>query len=213
MSSQADSGGREVTSSKEMGQAPSPELRRRPPVVVPALLVLLLVLGAGFLLLSAGTQGDLVPGTASQGAGITVGSPAPDFSLVDAGTGKSVTLQSFRGRPVWVNFWATWCPSCKTELPHMQQALAKHSASSLAIVGIDEREAPATVRDYVKAGGYTWTFLVDPDGAVTNRFAVGGIPEHIFIDAKGIVRDIYIGELQPAQMEEYLTKILPAQAR
>ena len=69
------------------------------------------------------------------------------------------------------------------------------------------------MRDYVKAGGYGWTFVVDPDGAVTNSYAVGGVPEHIFIDAQGIVRDIYIGELQPAQMEEHLARIVPQPAR
>ncbi len=94
----------------------------------------------------------------------------------------------------------------------MQAEFAKYASGGLAVVGIDEREAPSTVRDYVKAGGYGWTFVVDPDGGVTDSYAVGGIPEHIFIDAGGIVQEIYIGELQPAQMEEYLAAILPHKA-
>lgn len=144
---------------------------------------------------------------------LRVGSQAPDFDLTDVGTGQSVKLSALRGRPVWINFWATWCPSCKTELPRMQAKYSKYKDQGLVVVGVDEREDPGQVRDYIRENKYGWTFVVDQDGAVTNRYLVGGIPEHVFVGADGIVRVIQIGELSDESMEEALAKILHRLAR
>ncbi len=144
---------------------------------------------------------------------LRVGVEAPDFELADISTGDPVKLSALRGRPVWINFWATWCPSCKTELPRMQSKFSKYRDQGLVVVGIDEREDPGQVRDYIENNKYGWTFVIDRDGAVTNRYLVGGIPEHVFVDANGTVRAIQIGELSEQSMEESLAKILSRQAR
>lgn len=137
-----------------------------------------------------------------------VGSAAPDFVLADVNTGQSFTLSSLRGRPVWINFWATWCPPCKTELPLMKLRYNKYKDQGLAIVGIDMQEDPALVKTYTESNGFDWTFVVDQNGAVTNRYFTSGIPQHFFVDASGVIQAIYIGDLQEEMMEELLGKIV-----
>ncbi len=181
--------------------------------LVPVLLILLVVIGAGiwFLLIRRGADSEMF--SANQISGIRVGAIAPDFDLVDVSTGAPVRLSSMLGKPVWINFWATWCPSCATELPLMQSMYEKYKGRGLVIVGIDEREDPDTVRQYVAKAKYGWTFVVDRDGEVTNRFYVGGIPEHIFVDSAGVIQGLQIGELSAGAMEDQISKIIPTPTR
>jgi thiol-disulfide isomerase/thioredoxin len=142
-----------------------------------------------------------------------VGSLAPDFTLTDALTGESVSLASLRGKPVWINFWATWCPPCREEMPEMQQFYEKYQSQGLAIVGVNVQESDSQVQQYVKEGAFTWTFVLDAEGRTTDRYLVGGLPSHYFIDAQGVVRAVHMGGLEnmagrKAPVEEYLAKIL-----
>jgi thiol-disulfide isomerase/thioredoxin len=142
-----------------------------------------------------------------------VGALAPDFTLVDALTGESVSLASLRGKPVWINFWATWCPPCREEMPEMQQFYEKYHAQGLAIVGVNVQESDSQVQQYVKEGAFTWTFVLDPEGTTTDRYLIGGLPSHFFIDAEGVVQAVHMGGLEnmagrKAPIEEYLAKIM-----
>src|SRR5207249_2543115 len=83
-----------------------------------------------------------------------VGSPAPDFDLNDAQTGKAIRLSTFRGRPVWINFWATWCDACKAEMPQVQRMYSQYKAQGLAILGIDVQESAGAVNAYTRSGGF-----------------------------------------------------------
>ena len=109
---------------------------------------------------------------------------------------------------MWINFWATWCPPCKDELPIIKQKYDAYKDKGLAIVGIDMQEDPNQVREYTKSNGYDWTFVVDGDGTITNRFFTEGIPNHVFIDAEGVVQGVHVGDLDSGTMEELLGKIL-----
>ncbi|HEX9991220.1 MAG TPA: redoxin domain-containing protein [Chloroflexia bacterium] len=145
--------------------------------------------------------------------GARVGALAPDFTLVDALTGESVSLASLKGKPVWINFWATWCPPCRQEMPQMQQFYEKYHAQGLAIVGVNVQESDSQVQQYVKEGAYTWTFVLDPEGTTTDRYLIGGLPSHFFIDAEGVVQAVHMGGLEnmaghKAPVEEYLAKIM-----
>ncbi len=167
-----------------------------------AILVLLALPAAGAWLLSAGRAGGTLP------TGPRVGSFAPDFTLSDVQTGKPVQLSSLRGKPVWLNFWATWCPPCKAELPIMQEKYEKYRDRGLSIVGIDMREDPAQVKQFTTKQAYKWFFVVDTDGAVTNRYFTEGIPTHLFVDAEGVIQAINVGELTSSTMEVFLGKII-----
>ncbi|MEA2574520.1 MAG: hypothetical protein QOH93_1818 [Chloroflexia bacterium] len=125
-----------------------------------------------------------------------LGSLAPDFELRDINTGKMVKLSELRGRPVWVNFWATWCPPCAEEMPEMQKLYNQYKQSDLALLGVDVQENEEAVRKFT-GGRFNWTFLLDTDGKVVDRYLVGGLPTHFFIDKDGIIRAIYMGALSP----------------
>jgi cytochrome c biogenesis protein CcmG/thiol:disulfide interchange protein DsbE len=182
-------------------------LNNRLSMRAPMLIGLLIALALAGALIAA----LLIRGGARAGAPTTelmAGAPAPDFELADVSTGRPVTLSQLRGRPVWVDFWATWCPPCKAELPRMKQMYDKYKGKGLALVGIDLQEDPNQVRDFARINGYDWTFVVDRDGKVTNRYFTAGVPSHVFIDARGVVQAVHVGDLDNGAMEQLLGKIM-----
>jgi thiol-disulfide isomerase/thioredoxin len=132
---------------------------------------------------------------------------APDFTLADL-DGHNVTLSDYRGHPVWINLWATWCVPCKSEMPAMQQLYNRYKGQGLVILGANAQEEPSRVADYVRQGGYDWRFLLDPGGVVSYKYLFGGVPSHVFIDRAGVIRAISVGELDAAGMANYLARIV-----
>jgi thiol-disulfide isomerase/thioredoxin len=205
-------------SSQSAETPPVPHLPENVPVhrrrsSPPALLIIALVLAvalvaASLSLVSGGITQSVPAGAGQMKQEPKVGSQAPDFELTNVATGRPVTLASLRGKPVWINFWATWCPPCKTEMPIMKEKYDKYKAQGLEVVGINMREDPAYVNAFVEGNGYDWLFVVDGDGAVTNRYFASGIPSHIFVDSAGTIQAIHIGDLQASTMEELLGKII-----
>ena len=123
------------------------------------------------------------------------GKPAPDFTLNDL-SGRPVQLSSLRGKVVLVNFWATWCPPCREEVPslvRMNQALQGKPFQLLA-VSIDEGGKGA-VTDFFKKGGVTLPALLDTDGAVSRRYGTTGVPETFVIDTKGVIMKKVVGAM------------------
>lgn len=115
-----------------------------------------------------------------------IGAPAPDFSLPDL-NGETVTLSDLRGRPVLVNFWATWCPPCIEEAPALE-TLHQRYGDRLAILGVDHLEAAPAVAQFRERFGLTYPLLLDRNGAVGERYSVRALPETWFIDAGGTAR-------------------------
>src|SRR6476661_8725504 len=100
---------------------------------------------------------------------------APDFTLTRL-DGTPVQLSSFRGvKPVWVNFWATWCPPCRNEMPEMEKLYPAYQAKGIEILGVDVQESQAQVQQYVQQGGYSWKFALDLDGKASRAYYVTGI--------------------------------------
>lgn len=195
-----------------------PRARTNRLVLLFGLVMLVLLLAAAIWLLDGRSTGESrntypisgtgVTGISGLDAGPRVGAPAPDFELTDIGTGKVVKLSSLRGRPVWLNYFATWCPPCKAELPDIKRAYARHKDEGLVIIGIDMREDPAQVKAFTGSNGYDWTFVVDTDGKVADRYFVYGIPTHIFIDKEGVIRAVSVGGLTPDAMEQNVSMIV-----
>lgn len=174
-----------------------------------------LLLLVGVLALTAGREAPAPvtggvsqrPGVAAGGAStLRVGSPAPDFTLVDI-DGQVVQLSDFRGRPVWINFWASWCQFCRAEMPVMEERYQREQARGLVLLGIDLQEDPATIRKWV-GERFHWQFLVDTKGAAANLYQLAGLPTHVFIDRTGVVRSVRIAQLSGAQMDAELATIL-----
>ncbi len=123
--------------------------------------------------------------------GIQTGMRAPDFTLRSL-AGERFNLYEKRGKPVFLNFWATWCGPCIAEMPdieRLQQTMGDH----IQIVGIDMRESVSTVRGFVQRGGFTWTFVLDSTGEVSSDYEVSGIPTSLFLDAKGVIVRRFVG--------------------
>ncbi|MBI4499347.1 MAG: redoxin domain-containing protein [Chloroflexi bacterium] len=169
------------------------------------------MLAAAYVLSEA--QGSSAAFTAvSFGNGDTrpvVGAPAPDFVAVDL-SGTPIRLSDYRGRPVWMNFWATWCPPCRAELPELQAAYQTFQDRGLVFLAISVGEDQQTVQGYLARTGFTIPALLDEDRQVAYQYALAGFPTHVFIDKDGIVRDIRIGGLNQRTIQERLATILPS---
>ncbi len=135
-----------------------------------------------------------------------VGSTPDDFRLIDL-EGKSQSLSQYRGKVVLVNFWATWCKPCTTEMPAMQTTYDRLREKGFVVLAINELEDDAKVREHVKQHGHTFPVLMDRDNKVANQFGVFGLPVSVFIDEKGVVQEYIKGGLLTEQ------KILDAVAR
>jgi len=149
---------------------------------------------------------------APAGSGPKVGMMAPDFSLIDVNTDKTVSLSDLRGKPVWINFWGTWCPPCKAEMPEMQK-IYQDVKDKVHMVGVSmgPRDEPAGVQQFVHLNNYSWQFIHDADSNVMNTYEVTGIPTSFFVDKNGIIRAVHVGGAMAPELQANLQKALDQQ--
>ena len=136
-----------------------------------------------------------------------IGDPAPNFALTDL-DGNAVRLADLRGRPVIVNFWASWCGPCIEEFPLLLDASAAHRGDGLAVVGIVFRDRSEPARAFMTRMGAAWPTAMDPDEAVATRYGIIGPPDTFFIDRNGVIVGRQIGQLSAADLEQGLAQIL-----
>lgn len=136
-----------------------------------------------------------------------LGQPAADFQITTP-DGQPLSLAQFKGRPVWINFWASWCAPCRAEFPDMDVVYRQHREQGLVLLAISYAEQPADVAAYIERAQPAFTIGVDPAGTVAGQYRVLGLPTHVFIDAEGIVRDLRVGPMNQALMREKLATIL-----
>ena len=125
------------------------------------------------------------PPTTDAPVGIQVGMQAPNFTLRTL-TGESFNLYEQRGKPVFLNFWGTWCGPCVAEMPDIQK-LQNTMADSIQIVGIGVRDTRIQEIRFITRYGYTWTFVLDSTGEARNAYEVSSYPTSLFLDAKGVI--------------------------
>jgi cytochrome c biogenesis protein CcmG/thiol:disulfide interchange protein DsbE len=114
-----------------------------------------------------------------------IGEPAPDFLLSVPGSDQPVRLSDLRGQPVLVNFWATWCTPCRTEMPDLQAA---YDTEGVIVLAVNSQESEAAVVSFMDEFGLTFPAALDLDGSVREHYGVIGLPATFFIDADGILR-------------------------
>jgi len=125
-----------------------------------------------------------------------VGRPAPPFTLAPVGGSAPVSLASLRGRPVVINFWATWCVPCYQEHPVLVQA-ARTLAEQVQFIGIVYDDEETRVRAFLAEKGGGYPSLMDPDGKTAIAYGVYGVPETYFVDPQGTIVAKHVGPLGP----------------
>ncbi|MEE8413457.1 MAG: TlpA disulfide reductase family protein [Dehalococcoidales bacterium] len=139
--------------------------------------------------------------------GLNKGDMAPDFTLTDL-DGNQVSLSDFRGKTVFLNFWATWCPPCRAEMPEMAAVYQEYTDKEVVIIGIDIQEPAETVRQFVQDQGYSWTFLLDTSGMVTADYEIVAIPTSFFLDKEGIIRAVNVNAMTKREIEAKLAEAM-----
>ena len=168
-----------------------------------SVLLAILFLGGGWLWWTRPALAPVVVAEAAQGPGI--GRTAPDFSL-PAMDGSTFVLSEHRGKPVVLNFWATWCGPCQRELPAIQRA-AEHYGDKVVFAGVDQGETLETVQAYAKKNGLTFTIPLDGSGDVGYSYNVKGLPTTFFIDADGMIQGMWMGEMNSVTLAENIARI------
>ncbi|HEX5416428.1 MAG TPA: redoxin domain-containing protein [Chloroflexota bacterium] len=158
----------------------------------------------GFLVLALGlwaANGGLASGGMGQPAngGPRVGQAAPDFTLQTLDK-RSVQLSAYRGKPVLINFWATWCVPCQTEMPAIDAVARAHP--DLVVLAVDSMEGPVLVQRYQDQHPYSFRPLLDPTGEVVARYHVDGLPTSYFVAPDGTIRTINIGPMTQSTIEK-----------
>lgn len=168
-----------------------------------ALLLAILLLGSSWIWLNR------VPVAVSAGVRTpqpAIDYPAPAFTLTTL-DGGAFTLREAQGKPVVLNFWATWCGPCQRELPTLQAA-AERYGDRVLIIGVDQGEPPETVQRYVDQLGLTFPIPMDAEFAVSDLYNVRGLPTTFFIDPQGVIRQMWLGEMNSITLAEGVAEIL-----
>jgi peroxiredoxin len=134
------------------------------------------------------------------------GKSAQDFELKNL-DGETVSLSDYRGSPVMLNFWASWCGPCRSEMPYFQQVYedTEWQAANLVILAVNIGESPSVVGGFTEDNGFTFPVLLDMTGAVAEMYNVRSIPATFFIDERGIIRYSDVGSFSSkAHLEQRL---------
>jgi len=137
------------------------------------------------------------------------GQPAPPITGT-ALDGSTVDLATYRGHPVVVNFWASWCTPCREEFPLFEQKLAELGPTDgMVMLGVLYKDDPALARTFVQDVGATWPTALDPGGTTAAAYRVVAPPQTYFIDSDGILRGIQIGQVKEEDFDTQYAKIKP----
>lgn len=133
--------------------------------------------------------------------------PAPVFDLLDL-AGQPVRLADYTGRPVIVNFWASWCIPCQQEFPMYRQVRLQYAAQGLEILGVVYQDSATRARAFMASHDAGWPALLDPGGKTARAYGVLGIPMSFFVDRHGVVRAVSYGPPPQTVLQQDLARIL-----
>ncbi len=140
-------------------------------------------------------------GAATEGARPNVGAPAPDLSLRDL-SGKTVNLSDYRGQAVLLNFWATWCPPCREEMPSMEVLHRRLEKDGFVLLAVSvDQGGEQQVREFAEQLGLTFPVLLDPARESVRAYRANAIPESVLIDRRGVIVQRVLGSKDWASEE------------
>ncbi|MEI8001515.1 MAG: TlpA disulfide reductase family protein [Actinomycetes bacterium] len=139
---------------------------------------------------------------------VVEGEALPGFTVPGL-DGGGVSLEALRGRPVIVNFWASWCNPCRKEFPLLRDALRRHRSQHLSVIGLSFRDIPSDGRAFARSQHATWPLGRDDRGVVAQAYGVAAVPQTFFVDASGVLRSRVFGLGSRADLDREIRKILP----
>jgi len=110
-------------------------------------------------------------------------------------SGGEATLSSYKGKVVILNFWATWCPPCRTEMPSMETLYKRYKDQGLEMLAVNLREDIIQVRRFIQSGGYTFPIPMDNDGRISNIYGIRAIPTTYIINREGLIIGQVVGSI------------------
>jgi thiol-disulfide isomerase/thioredoxin len=142
------------------------------------------------------------PAVVQAEVGTEIGMAAPDFTLKNMNNNE-VSLSDYRGQKVFLNFWASWCPPCRKEMPDMQKLHEKYG-EEIAILAVNIGESKSTAANYMLENGLSFSVLLDTDKSTAQNYLVRGIPTSYFLDKDGIIINKVVGAVSYDKMFELL---------
>lgn len=177
-----------------------------------AVLSVAVIVVAVFLLVSPGGPSDdasvALPGGGSR---VRVGEAAPNFRLPTLG-GTDFELASAKGKGVWINVWASWCPPCRAEMLDVNEVARTAEQEGMEFVAVNYLEDIASVQSYLANTRYDFPVALDTDGGFADLYRVLGLPSHIFIDANGILQEVRVGSMTRDEMVGHVDALVAGQA-
>lgn len=156
------------------------------------------------------TSSTQVSSTVENESGLKVGQTAPDFTLKTL-DGKEAKLSDYRGKKVILNFWATWCPPCKAEIPHMEKYYKKSAKDdNVEILAVNLKKSDKDedyIKNFVKSYDMTYPVLLDTDGEQQEQYQIVTIPTTYFIDTKGKIQTTITGPMDQKKMSDIIANI------
>ena len=138
---------------------------------------------------------------------LSIGSKAPDFELYDL-DGDVHKLSEYKGSPVFLNFWATWCGPCRGEMPHLEDVYEEWKDDGLTFFAVNIGESSTDVISFLDYFGFTMPVLLDSAKTVSRRYGVSGIPTTYFIDEDGIIQNKVVGAFPDREsVESYMVEL------
>ncbi|MCK4801559.1 MAG: TlpA family protein disulfide reductase [Anaerolineales bacterium] len=176
------------------------------------LTIILVVMGI-IVLVAAGLILRTTPGEANEDIfGFTfppneINQPAPELTLFDL-DGKEVSLTDYKGEVILVNNWATWCPPCRLEMPEFQVYFENHQDQGFQVIAIEAGQPENEVRTFVEQLELDFVILLDPENKSLVTFQNSSLPNSFVIDRKGNLRLAWLGAINEATLEQYVTPLL-----
>lgn len=136
---------------------------------------------------------------------------APDFTVQDAG-GNTVSFSQFKGKPIVLNFWASWCPPCKAEMPDYQKMYAQYAPEGVTFLMVNltdgSRETVSTAKQFLKANRYTFPAYFDVKYKASDAYGISSIPDSIFVNRDGTIAAAYSGMLDAKAMKKNIEALI-----
>ncbi len=169
-----------------------------------AMIAAVLLLGGGWIIISSDKA--IEGAEPALEAAPVKGHPAPEITL-ETTAGETVNLSDFKGKPVLINFWATWCPPCRAEMPDFQ-ALHRELGDDVVVFSVNaSSQDNGDVNAFMEEFGITFPVLLDKTGLAGVTYNVRGLPTTVFVDRNGVINEIFTGGLNKAYLEAKLSEL------